>query len=260
MSTLSSAVVLADRLFLHIRRTVSFSCGVALIFAPVLVLAPLGWMARAVALLLLVLFVAQQLRIARYTLTARRQLMLDHEFLETPPPTPLLEECLTRDDHLWRHSLVLEALRAVRQQPPSRLLVLKEKRRHLQRHVTQAFAPLRKHRFPVEGLLLLGPLGVGMAAFPSSILPFPLLTLSTFVLVFLGLQITRLLLRRKLARTLVSVEKLATDWMLRHNLTTAQPTERLKPYVHNVLYQSRPWFARQNAKPPSARPSLREVA
>lgn len=259
MSVVSSAIGSADRLLVRLRRSANLSSVVALCSVPVMLFAALPWMQTVVLFAFILAFIALKLVKARRTQQVRYQLAFEEQFMLTPPPSDLLEACIDRNDHFWQSSLVLQGIRSLRHHPPARLLPLKEKRHHLYRHIHDAFSPLRRQSINLDGLLLLVPLGI--SAFSLSLTSAWLFTLSVLILVVAGgLEFTYIALQQRLPSALDTLEEAIADWMLQQHVDIPSDQTETKPYVHTLLYQSRPWFVGKAIQKAPVRQPLREVA
>jgi hypothetical protein len=182
---------------------------------------------------------------------AARQTRLEQQFLRQPLDAAHLRECLYRQDHLWRESLVLRALRSILQRPLPAQFAASEKKQRLRRQLRRSLRPLRLMRYNLDWAAYAAALGMGAWLHPSSLNPAVAGATVLVVLLEGGQAVLQWQLRQQHEAMLDTLG----DWLLARDFRRTLRAVARSGYTHHPLYQARSWFAGNGAESGESAPT-----
>lgn len=176
---------------------------------------------------------------------AVRQLMLEEQFARFAHDPVQLRRCLQRTEHLWQHSLLLKAIHALLDHPPSLLLTPDERRRRIQRRFARAFRRFAPLDARIDAGLVLALTGALVTPWRLALDPSALLFQAGAVsfLLLLAAAPATLAYYGRLSDRLVALTDALAGWVVGDNLFASLHPRAPRGYAHTLLYRATPWFS-----------------
>lgn len=187
---------------------------------------------------------------------ALKQISMEEHFLKYGSSGRRVQKCVEHEDHLWKKSRVVDALKRISTNRLPTTLMIDEKRTRIYRRFRHAFRFMLP-RFVVVDMGLVAAIVVGLVAAPILTVDLGAVMFQSGFLALAvagAVEISRWAVNRQLAETLDRWFNALSEWTIREGF------ERLHlqagPYSHRLLYFTQPWFADGSEDEENAREGL----
>ncbi len=242
--------ILLEQSFVRLQLAARVACAAAFGVLPLLLFAPHPTWARLLLVLSFGGYAAYKLLFLRLMDRTIRQLRLEAHFLRHAGEPFRLPFYVWQDDHLWRHSLVLQGLRAARARPLPRFLHPGEKQQRLTKFFRNAFDEMLPGRLNPDLLawLLFLLLLVASPLLTRPVSLWLLLPALASALLTLTAELFQTITLWQVRRSFDTLADALSEWtQAQEDLVFQNPAKR---YTHTLLYTAPSWFKKP---PPGAR-------